>query len=39
MTSNVFGANSLIHTSKVLRLSEDLPVAVEIIDDVEMWIR
>jgi len=27
-----FGANSRIHTSKVLRLSEDLPVIVEIID-------
>ena len=27
-----FGANSLIHTSKILRLSEDLPVVVEIID-------
>lgn len=27
-----FGANSLIHTSKILRLSEDLPVVVEIVD-------
>jgi PII-like signaling protein len=27
-----FGANSRIHTSKVLRLSEDLPLVVEIID-------
>jgi len=27
-----FGANSLIHTGKILRLSEDLPVVVEIID-------
>lgn len=27
-----FGANSLIHSSKILRLSEDLPVVVEIID-------
>lgn len=27
-----FGANSRIHTSKVLRLSEDLPVVVEIVD-------
>lgn len=27
-----FGANSLIHTTKILRLSEDLPVVVEIID-------
>jgi len=28
-----FGANSRIHTSKILRLSEDLPVVVEIVDD------
>ena len=27
-----FGANSLIHTSKILRLSEDLPVVVEIVE-------
>ncbi|CCH47566.1 DUF190 domain-containing protein [Pseudodesulfovibrio piezophilus] len=27
-----FGANSRIHTSKILRLSEDLPVVIEIID-------
>ena len=27
-----FGANSRIHTSKILRLSEDLPVVVEIVD-------
>jgi len=27
-----FGANSLIHTSKILRLSEDLPMVVEIVD-------
>jgi PII-like signaling protein len=27
-----FGANSLIHTTKILRLSQDLPVVVEIID-------
>jgi hypothetical protein len=27
-----FGANSRIHTSKVLRLSEDLPIVVEIVD-------
>jgi len=27
-----FGANSLIHTTKILRLSEDLPVVIEIID-------
>jgi PII-like signaling protein len=30
-----FGANSLVHTSKVLRLSEDLPVVVEIVDAVD----
>jgi uncharacterized protein len=27
-----FGANSRIHTSKVLRLSEDLPIVIEIVD-------
>lgn len=27
-----YGANSRIHTAKVLRLSEDLPVVVEIVD-------
>jgi PII-like signaling protein len=27
-----FGANSAIHTSKVLRLSEDLPMVIEIVD-------
>ncbi len=27
-----FGANSLVHTSKILRLSEDLPLVVEIVD-------
>jgi uncharacterized protein len=30
-----FGANSRIHTSKVLRLSEDLPIIVEIVDTEE----
>lgn len=30
-----FGANSRIHTSKVLRLSEDLPVVVEIVDETD----
>jgi PII-like signaling protein len=30
-----FGANSRIHTSKILRLSEDLPVVVEIVDTQE----
>ena len=27
-----FGANSRIHTAKILRLSEDLPMIVEIVD-------
>jgi len=27
-----FGARSRIHTSKILRLSEDLPMVVEIVD-------
>lgn len=27
-----FGAHSRIHTAKILRLSEDLPVMIEIID-------
>jgi PII-like signaling protein len=27
-----FGANSLIHTANILRLSQDLPVIVEIVD-------
>jgi uncharacterized protein len=27
-----FGANSRIHTVKVLRLSEDLPIVVELVD-------
>ncbi|MFQ5598076.1 MAG: DUF190 domain-containing protein [Nitrospiria bacterium] len=30
-----FGRNSRIHTSKILRLSEDLPVIVEIVDTPE----
>ncbi len=30
-----FGANSRIHTAKLLRLSEDLPVVVEIVDEEE----
>jgi PII-like signaling protein len=28
-----FGANSRIHTAKVLRLSEDLPMVIEIVDE------
>ena len=27
-----FGKNSLIHTAKILRLSEDLPLVIEIVD-------
>jgi PII-like signaling protein len=30
-----FGAGSRIHTTKILRLSEDLPIIVEIVDTVE----
>ncbi|MGB5106094.1 MAG: DUF190 domain-containing protein [Candidatus Zixiibacteriota bacterium] len=30
-----FGANSRIHTAKVLRLSEDLPMIIEIVDKSE----
>ncbi len=30
-----FGAHSRIHTSKILRLSEDLPIVVEIVDNPE----
>ena len=30
-----FGANSRIHTAKILRLSEDLPVLIEIVDKEE----
>lgn len=30
-----FGANSILHTAKILRLSEDLPVIIEIVDSLE----
>ena len=30
-----FGANSVVHTSKILRLSADLPLVVEIVDTLE----
>ena len=30
-----FGAHSRIHTTKILRLSEDLPVVIEIVDKPE----
>ncbi len=28
-----FGANSRIHTAKILQLSEDLPMVIEIVDE------
>jgi hypothetical protein len=31
-----FGAASRIHTSKILRLSDDLPIVVEIVDTPDM---
>ncbi|RWO26618.1 DUF190 domain-containing protein [Mesorhizobium sp.] len=30
-----FGHSSRLHTSKILRLSEDLPLVIEIVDDEE----
>ena len=33
-----YGANSVIHTSKILRLSQDLPVIIEIVDSKEIEI-
>ena len=30
-----FGASSRIHTTKILRLSEDLPMVIEIVDKAE----
>ena len=30
-----FGRHSVMHTAKILRLSEDLPMVVEIVDSVE----
>ena len=30
-----YGAHSRIHTSKILRLSEDLPIIIEIVDTIE----
>src|SRR5262249_29966501 len=30
-----FGKNSILHTAKILRLSEDLPMVVEIADSLE----
>jgi hypothetical protein len=34
-----FGADSRIHTSRILRLSEDLPVVIEIVDTEERIAR
>lgn len=31
-----FGANSRVHTAKILRLSEDLPIVIEIVDKPEV---
>ena len=28
-----FGAHSRVHTAKILRLSEDLPIVIEIVDE------
>jgi PII-like signaling protein len=30
-----FGAHSRLHTAKILRLSEDLPIVVEVVDALE----
>jgi len=30
-----YGANSRVHTAKILRLSEDLPLVIEIVDSKE----
>ncbi|MDY0083749.1 MAG: DUF190 domain-containing protein [Ignavibacteriaceae bacterium] len=30
-----FGANSIIHTTKILTLSEDLPLVIEIVDELD----
>ena len=30
-----FGKHSIVHTAKILRLSEDLPMIVEIVDSLE----
>ncbi len=30
-----FGKNSIVHTTKILRLSEDLPMVIEIVDSLE----
>jgi PII-like signaling protein len=30
-----FGASSVVHTSRILRLSEDLPMVIEIVDSAD----
>jgi PII-like signaling protein len=30
-----YGRNSVLHTAKILRLSEDLPMVIEIVDSLE----
>ena len=30
-----FGKHSILHTAKILRLSEDLPMVIEIVDSLE----
>jgi hypothetical protein len=30
-----FGADSHLHTSRILRMSEDLPIVIEIVDEAE----
>lgn len=30
-----YGANSRVHTSKILRLSEDMPLVIEIVDSTD----
>lgn len=30
-----YGAHSLVHTAKILRLSSDLPIVIEIVDEAE----
>ncbi len=34
-----FGAKSVLHTSRVLRLSEDLPMVIEVVDTAERMER
>jgi PII-like signaling protein len=34
-----FGADSLIHTAKILQLSEDMPIIIEIVDTEENIIK